>query len=172
MDPDQVKSNPRPNHAITINKSLEGLGGWLGFFQFSMYVSLLSGIMIFASIIPVYGSEIWGALTDPSSDAYDPFWKPLIIFETVGNIVSILLILLILVLLYTKKSLLPKVVITMMVYNVLLVIVDYILLQQIPMTSLIEDGNSTREITRSMLYACIWIPYFLRSKRVRNTFVN
>lgn len=173
MDPDQVKVNSRPNHAITIDKSLKGLGGWLGFFQFSLYTSLLLGIItIIVNIIPIYGSEAWETLTDPSSVAYDPLWKPLIIFETVGNIISMLLIILILVMLYAKKSMLPKLVIIMLVYNILLVAVDYSLLQQISLVDQIEDANSTKEISRSILYACVWIPYFLRSKRVRNTFVN
>lgn len=173
MELDQVEKNSRPKHAITIDKSIQGLGGWLGFFQFSLYASLLLGIIsIFVNIIPIYESEVWETLTDPSSVVYDPLWKPLIIFETVGNIISMLLILLILVLLYAKKSMLPKVVIGMMIYNILLVAVDYSLMQQISLVDQIEDANSTKEISRSILYACVWIPYFLRSKRVRNTFVN
>lgn len=38
--------------------------------------------------------------------------------------------------------------------------------------SVIFDGESVREISRSVWACAIWIPYMMRSKRVANTFVN
>ena len=35
-----------------------------------------------------------------------------------------------------------------------------------------RDPSITKELGRSVLIAAIWIPYFLKSKRVRNTFTR
>lgn len=57
-------------------------------------------------------------------------------------------------------------------FSLLTSIVDYVAVSQIEILAQGNDGTFMREVTRSILYACIWIPYFIRSKRVRNTFVN
>ena len=35
-----------------------------------------------------------------------------------------------------------------------------------------ETADAPRDMVRGMISACIWIPYFIRSKRVKVTFVR
>ncbi|WP_127594457.1 DUF2569 family protein [Paenibacillus lautus] len=51
-------------------------------------------------------------------------------------------------------------------------IVDYAAVSQIEIMAQGDTGKFISELIRSLLYASIWIPCFIRSKRVRNTFVN
>lgn len=51
-------------------------------------------------------------------------------------------------------------------------IVDSLLLSQIPMARELADGSSIRDIARSAIACAIWIPYFIKSERVQNTFVR
>lgn len=59
-------------------------------------------------------------------------------------------------------------------YSVSLVLymVDYILVLQIPMMRELEDGSGIQEIVKSVITCAIWIPYFIKSERVHNTFVR
>lgn len=50
--------------------------------------------------------------------------------------------------------------------------IDWILTLQIPLMWEIEGGVSPKEVIRQVIVSAIWIPYFLKSKRVKNTFVR
>jgi len=59
-------------------------------------------------------------------------------------------------------------------YSVSLIIgvIDYLLVIQIPLASELEDGSSLRDIVKSVITCAIWIPYFMKSERVHNTFIK
>ena len=120
----------------------------------------------------MYSPETWNALTNPDSSYYHSMWKPFIVFETVANIIIAGVIVGLLVMLYSKKKQFPKWMIVFLVGNLLLMMVDYGMALQLPVFQQVDDGSAAADIVRSMIYSCIWIPYFLRSKRVRNTFVK
>lgn len=174
MDSNPMQGSPAPEGQPTTGyKRLEGLGGWLILVQVSIYLSLISvAIMLFNNVIPAFKPEFWNVLTDPSSPAYDPLWKPMLIFEAVGNSVLLLFLIVMLPLLYGKKRAFPKTMITLMIVSLLLAAVDYAMANQIKFIAEMEGVNTPTEIVRSIIYCCIWIPYFLRSERVRNTFVK
>ncbi|WP_339219555.1 DUF2569 domain-containing protein [Paenibacillus sp. FSL W7-1279] len=179
MDPNQVQENnpgsspqgQTPKYLIKLK--VEGLGGWLVLVQISMYFSLITiTYLLFNHIFPVFEPEIWSMITDKGSAAYNQSLVQLILFETVVNVLFIIALVFALFLLYRKKKAFPKLMIGYILFSLLTSIVDYVAVSQIEILAQGNDGTFMREVTRSILYACIWIPYFIRSKRVRNTFVN
>lgn len=179
MDPNQVQENnpgsspqgQTPKYLIKLK--VEGLGGWLVLVQISMYFSLITiTYLLFNHIFPVFEPEIWSMITDKGSAAYNQSLVQLILFETVVNVLFIIALVFALFLLYSKKKAFPKLMIGYILFSLLTSIVDYVAVSQIEILAQGNDGTFMREVTRSILYACIWIPYFIRSKRVRNTFVN
>ncbi|MBX4146471.1 DUF2569 domain-containing protein [Paenibacillus lautus] len=179
MDPNQVQENnpgsspqgQTPKYLIKLK--VEGLGGWLVLVQISMYFSLITiTYLLFNHIFPVFEPEIWSMITDKGSAAYTQSLVQLILFETVVNVLFIIALVFALFLLYRKKKAFPKLMIGYILFSLLTSIVDYVAVSQIEILAQGNDGTFMREVTRSILYACIWIPYFIRSKRVRNTFVN
>lgn len=157
---------------IALNKP-SGLGGWMILVQIGLYVSIFRIIvLIFNYVIPSFKPEIWEALTSPESSAYDSMWKPSLIFESVANIVFVLFSIFLLVLLYLKKSTFPRWAIFYYATNLLVLIVDYVLMANIEVLQTMDEGNSMQDIGRLVVSCAIWIPYFLRSKRVHNTFIH
>lgn len=178
MDPNQVQENNNTSAQgqapqYLLKPSVEGLGGWLVLVQISMYFSLITiTYLLFNHIFPVFEPEIWNMITDKGSAAYNQSLVQLILFETVVNVLFIIALVFALFLLYRKKKAFPKLMIGYILFSLLTSIVDYVAVSQIEILAQGNDGTFMREVTRSILYACIWIPYFIRSKRVRNTFVN
>jgi uncharacterized protein DUF2569 len=68
-----------------------------------------------------------------------------------------------------KSSRTPSVFITWLAINLAIQLIDLLLIAQIPAIAG-ESVASVGEIVRAVIQAIIWIPYFLRSERVRNTF--
>jgi len=64
----------------------------------------------------------------------------------------------------------PRLVIIFLLANLAFVIVDYFLAMRIPLVASMPDESTPTQIARPAVSCAIWIPYFLRSKRVRNTF--
>nr|WP_282565871.1 DUF2569 domain-containing protein [Providencia stuartii] len=170
-DDHKVLSQNTPNSSLNDNRELKpaGFGGWL--------ILPMLGIIISLFYLPYtfwrsYAAtfEYWGLLTDPLSPSFMPMFKELIYFEVLGNIIVYGTLLFLCYLFFTKKKLTIKVIIFFYVFSLVLVIADVILVKEL--LSVPVDDDDTRNIIRAMSACAIWIPYFLKSVRVKNTFVN
>jgi len=151
----------------------KGIGGWLllpviGLFVFPVRIL----ISLATEYWPIFENGLWAALTTPGSKAYHPLWGPMLAYEIFFNVAFLVFDLVLLYLLFTKSYRFPKMFIGFAVLNLLFVVSDAVLGYQIP--AVVEQGTEQmmKEIGRSFGLVAIWVPYFLVSKRVKNTFVR
>lgn len=152
---------------------VSGLGGWLILIQIGLWFTLVMLLaQISQSVLPILNTETWEILTSKDSGYYHPLWGPMIIFEAIYNILFLLFTVYVIVAFYRKNAILPRLMIIFYSLSLAVVIVDSLLLSQIPMAKELADGSSIRDIARSAIACAIWIPYFIKSERVQNTFVR
>ncbi|BFH69639.1 MAG: DUF2569 domain-containing protein [Paenibacillus dendritiformis] len=175
-----MNANPRagssgepPRPLPPLAPSYEGLSGWLIIVQIGLWLSLVMILhLLFSEIFPIYQSSTWSLLTTPDSEYYHSMWSVLIIFETVANLLTLMLLVMVFVLFYRKKKLLPTMIIVLYIWNILSSFADYYLGGLIPAVQDADGPGTLRQLVRSSLFGVIWIMYFIRSKRVKATFVN
>jgi hypothetical protein len=152
--------------------SISGLGGWMIFVQIGLYITILMLLGQIFQYLPIFTDGTWNTLTQTGSEIYHPLWGPVIIFEMIYNILFLLFSAFILITLYRKKSIFPTLMIIFYSGSFIIRIIDQILIYQIALVVELEDGSSIREILKSVITCAIWIPYFIRSERVHNTFIQ
>ena len=152
------------------NAGPEGLGGWLIVIGIKLVITMLVGCRMLTLIVPIFSGDAWALITTPGNDAYHPLFGPLIIFEIVMNIVLVGSSLTLLVMFFRKSPSFPRWMIALMVFGPILTIVDLYWANQIPSAQLAADEGDITDLARTIASACIWVPYLLVSKRVRNTF--
>lgn len=131
------------------------------------------GVKFYRDLLPSLTPEIWHALTSPGSSAYHPLWKPLIICEMLLNGALFVFTLWLLWLFFKTSKRVPKLMVIWFASIAAIQIIDHMLVAQIPAAaSQPLDPATIKDWIRSLIGAAIWIPYFLKSKRVRNTFGN
>lgn len=151
----------------------QGIGGWLILPLLGLIATPFRvGFLTLRDLLPAFQPETWNVLTTPGSGFYHPLWAPMLIFEVTANCVVILFSIVLLWLFFKKSKRVPMLVITWYLVIIGAQIVDEILGGRIPAVAAADDGTSLRELARSVGTALIWIPYFLVSKRVKNTFVR
>jgi len=152
------------------NAHLDGIGGWLILVAFGSIVRPFIYIYTNSEIYPsVFELETWRALTLEGSAAFHPLWMPVLLFEFFFNAYSFLFSILLLVLFFQKKRAWPYCFILFFIYIGIGIIIDAILCAQIPAVA--EQQTETgKEIVKTIMAACIWIPYAIHSKRVKATF--
>lgn len=145
-----------------------GLGGWL-----SVWLVLTClGLIRFIHDIDLHMLSNAESLTDPNSEYYHPLAKPLLIFEYIFQLFNPLSFV-ILIILYARKSrFFPKTVIIIYTANLVLVLTDAVSGILLAKSVNLELQFPWSEIFRSLFGVCVWIPYFLKSERVKATFVK
>lgn len=147
-----------------------GLGGWLILPMIGLVLSpLRMGYQFITDLLPVFDPAVWTRLTDATLPGYRPMLAPLIIFESVANVAMFAFTLAVMWFFFRRSRRTPRLFVIWLVLLALTQIVDSALVSS---AGLPIDNASMRDIIRSVAAAAIWIPYFLVSKRVKNTFVE
>lgn len=151
-----------------------GLGGWLILPAIGL---MLTPFRVLGSLatdfLPLFDEGVWEALTTPDSPAYHPLWAPLIGLEILVNIVFLALSVVLIYMFFTKNWRFPRLMIAFLGLNAAFVVGDWLLSNLIPAVAAMDpDPEVYREMMRAVGGAMIWIPYFMVSRRVENTFVK
>ena len=153
----------------TLYPPLVGIGGWLILPMISILVSLVS-IPLSTLLNFKNAFEYWDILTEPTSSAYIPALKELIYFELLANLIFYIILISLCYLFFTKKYLTIRVFIIFQVFSFFLVTIDIYLADVL--LNLRVESSDVVSIVREFLVSLIWILYFLKSERVKNTFIN
>ncbi|WP_435623660.1 DUF3857 domain-containing protein [Flagellimonas sp.] len=161
------KYNPQPK------SEHEGLsiGGWLILPAIGLVLSPF--IMLFQLVnLGYFDAGVWSVF---ESSGYEgsTLMTVFLFMEFVFNLCFFMYVILLLILFFKKRSSFPNLVIGFYALNFLFPILDLVGYSFIFPEELQDSNMETyKEIARGLVSAAIWIPYFLISERVKNTFVN
>jgi hypothetical protein len=147
----------------------KGIGGWLILPALGLIITPIRMVFQFThDLLPVLNPETWAALTTPGTNAYHPLWAPLISFEVIANIAMFGFTIWLLILFFKKSKRVPKLFVAWLLLLAAVQILDQLLGNQIPLVASQHDPESLKDLARSIVGVAIWVPYFLKSKRVKN----
>ncbi len=147
-----------------------GIGGWLILPAIGLVLSpLRMGFQFFSDLLPVFDSDVWRQLNDASRVGHQPMLPTLIVAELVANVAMFIFTLVLIWFFFRKSRRTPRLFIIWLILLLVVQVVDTALISSIGVP---VDRDSVRDIVRSLVAAAVWVPYFLVSKRVRNTFVE
>jgi transglutaminase-like putative cysteine protease len=158
---------PVEDSAVSAEASPSGIGGWLALVAVAL---VLRPVFLIVNLVlhgaNYFSQRVWLSVTVPGQQNYSPAFGPMLAFEVVANILMIVLSLLALTLFIQKRRRFPTVMITLLALAAGFAAIDTWVARSIPSSS-----HSLKAAAQSLGAACIWIPYFLVSRRVKNTFV-
>ena len=148
------------------------IAGWLTLVALGVCAVPIRIIAQTAQLLPVFEADTWRALTTPGEPAYHALWAPWITAELTINLVLLAGSIVTAFLFFSKRRLFPRFAIGFMLASVTVQALDLLATQAIPAAAAEIGVQDVREFLGAVASSAIWIPYFLRSKRVRATFVN
>ncbi|NSW92909.1 MAG: DUF2569 domain-containing protein [Firmicutes bacterium] len=143
------------------------IGGWLVLVGITMVISPFFHFNVINENLKLYSPDKWNKLINNH-----PLWSILISFETITSIILLVVSVVLLIAFLKKKVYFPSLMIIYRVLNLVIVITISLIAVQIPY---IANGNIQEYISAIIgqsLACAIWIPYFIKSKRVKRTFIN
>jgi hypothetical protein len=148
-----------------------GLGGWL----LLIPIGLASGVYRMSRSVLLTGIHLlsddrWRDML--SSPAYHPLLLPLLLCEALASALFVLGSIALLYLFFRKSRRFPPAFILYLSLNVVYLLTDRLVGGMIPVVAeVLVTRAALVELGVAIAVAAIWIPYTLRSRRVRNTFV-
>lgn len=168
VPPPVPAAEPLPFTGV-LQPSPEGLGGWLLLVGFGVCVKplVLVAQMLAPGQTAVFRHRTWELLASPASPNYSPVWAPLLMGELLFNLTLLAASIVLLVAFFARRQIFPRLFIAVLVLNVVFIGLDG------AAASLVSGAKGdSGDVGRMMLMAFIWVPYMLRSRRVKATFVR
>ena len=148
-----------------------GIGGWLFLVAIGLLIAPVRQFIVVLQTMEMIGTEEWTALTTPGSAGYYPGLFALVVGELIANVTFVAAGITLLVLLKRHSRLFPRGYILLTTLNLLFILGDAIIAGRIAADAGL-DAESSSELGRAILGAAIWVPYMLKSRRVKNTFTE
>ena len=137
-------------------KKLEGIGGWLILVAIGLFLGMVRSVQ---SLLMDYG-------VDPSM--VSPAFRNIIIFENIGVGVGLIILIIVTINFFQRKKRIVDLITYYYIYTIGYSVLDsYIVSSYLD----VENVELIIPIAGNMISAAIWISYFQKSIRVKNTFI-
>jgi transglutaminase-like putative cysteine protease len=147
------------------------LGGWLVLPALNLIVRPWTVLYPMVTNAGVYfDRRVWAAYTTPGSPDYSPGLAALLAYEVFANVGLLVLGLFAAFLFFGRRREAPRVMIGLFAASLLTMAIDFTATFFVPGANV--DAQTAKDMSRTAVGALIWIPYFLVSQRVRDTFVR
>ncbi len=156
-----IKNADKPKTAIP-GEGPEGIGGWLIFPAIGL---VLGPIISLFNLSMSFG--MLGMFTEGDMAIEYPGAQEAIVGTSVLVILMVCFDIFVAALFFRKKRSTPKAIIALLAANIIITFINVAWASSAFMTSF-DIG----ELARSSVVAAVWIPYFLLSARVKNTFTE
>jgi len=144
----------------------KGIGGWLILVLIGL---LITPIRLLISMI----TEFTPLLEQIKNNPILADLKQLVMAEIVVNMIFLIYAFVLIILMLKKSKLFPRMIIIFYISNLVFVLADAIIISNHPVLGPITNiADSFMEIFKSVAANAIWVPYFIISRRVKNTFVE
>lgn len=149
-----------------------GIGGWLYLVAVGLFVAPIRiGAEIVKGLLPLEPAT-WHAIATPGTRAYHPLFGPLIVGELVVNIALLIWAGVLLYLFFGKRRAFPAMMIMFLITRVLFQAADLGVALMIPIAAAGIGPDVYGGLAGGILVTLLWVPYFIRSRRVEATFVR
>lgn len=144
----------------------QDIGGWLVVVLLGLY---FTPFIVVTTLFKnkFLAINIWDRLFTLNSEIFDPVQSLIILFEIAGNIGFLVFSILLLVLFHKKRTSVPKLMIVYFLGKFSFIFIDKAISENV---TIIENNNVSFLI--SFIGTAIWVPYFLKSERVKRTFTK
>lgn len=150
-----------------------GLRGWLILVGIGVVISPIRVTMAtLPTFIPIIKNGTWLYFINPNSAYYHPVVIPLLAMELTFDIAMILALLILNYFFFSKHRLFPKLYIVITITSLCIIPLDSWLTSLVFANSPVFDANTARNFMQALVAVAIWVPYMLRSKRVKATFTR
>ncbi len=122
-------------------------------------------------ILPFDFDSRWVKISDLALSSYNKNWVSLIKFEFISNIIQILGLVVLILFFFARSKKFPLALIIYVMAKILILTVTYYfhtVLKGVPTPTI---AVMTGSHFRAILIASAWIPYFMLSEKVRDTFI-
>lgn len=152
---------------------ITGLGGWLILVAIGLILSPFWIVSTLLTIhLPIFTDGTFALVTSTSSEYFTPGFSLLMSYEVLGNLILFFFIFYLLYLFFSKSKSFPLFFIYSRVGYLVFILLDIIFAKVVFPSETVFDPTTARELFQAIFGAAIWIPYMLRSKRVKNTFIS
>jgi hypothetical protein len=153
---------------------LQGLGGWLILIGIALIGAIIFRAVGFARTGAAYSTAHWRAITDTGSALYDPLMPPLLLYELFFRITLFCYSILLVVLYFQKRRIFPALMILYLCLQFVFVTLDAGLYKTRKEKAVMTGTPALKatSLFQTIPPLIIWSLYFMRSKRVKLTFVN
>lgn len=150
-----------------------GFGGWLYLISGLQIITSISIVSTLFNTLDLFGTTEWINFTDPESVDYLSYFELHTYTALIINILLIISIILIAITTLTRSKLYAPAQITFLILFFICYAVDSYLMDLTNKNNIYEPYSETNLLMMpiaSIILAVIWILYFMKSKRVKNTF--
>jgi hypothetical protein len=162
----------KKEYSSNIEQDLKGIKGILILLAIGVVISPFKLLpSYFEAINTSFKARTWSLIFNTDIDPIARAYNQVLAFELMGLMLLILAMFVQIYLFFSKHYLFPRVFIGILVSNTLFYCsINYLLLLIDP-TNVQASKDMTQTLIQNSIPVCVWIPYMLKSKRVKATFV-
>ncbi len=149
-----------------------GVAGWMYIPGIAIYWSPIQAVINILIDLPSYSLQNWVEISSMQSVSFHAGHAPLLLLELAGDVTGLVFCTLLFMAFSQKRRLAPYLFVRLAAVYVLFGIFDFLLASMIPATAAKASANQLLWIGAKAIFLLVWIAYFMKSTRVKRTFVE